>query len=287
MKNYRQSFSGILPAFIILMFFISPVRAIAQENSLKLTYSYPADTPVKYVTIGKIVQDMNVEGQSIVVNVQSILGATVKSTGAADNNLKLVVTIDTIAQTIETPGGINGGAIKEVTGSFFTMTLSPQGVETDMSAAENLKITAPDGTVTTAAQSFQEFFPDVPEEAIAPGHKWTGTDTIYSKTSAVSIVMIVKAENKFEGFELLNDINCAKITFTLSGTRLMKTRTQDMDLNISGPFTGTGVLYFSPEKGYFLKQEISTTMKGQIEVVEQNVSFPVTLTMNSTTELKP
>ena len=99
--------------------------------------------------------------------------------------------------------------------------------------------------------------------------------------------MIVKADNKFEGYEQINGINCAKISFTLSGTRILKTQTQGMDIKMSGPYTGTGELYFALDKGYFLKQIVKTRMTGQMEITSPDVmSFPVTIDQNSVTELK-
>jgi len=127
----------------------------------------------------------------------------------------------------------------------------------------------------------------LPDEAITPGYIWSGTDTLRTKSSPANLVMIVKADNKFEGYEQLNGINCAKITFALSGTRELKTQTQGMDIKMSGPFTGTGELYFAPDKGYFLRQIVKTRMTGQMEITSPEVmSFPLTMDQNSVTEVK-
>jgi hypothetical protein len=223
----------------------------------------------------------------MVVNVISILGCSIKSTGILNNNIGLEVTIDTMAQSVDSPNGMAGGAVTGAIGKVFKMTISPEGKEIDMSAAEQLSFTAEDGTTATAAQSFNKFFPDVPAEAITPGYTWSGTDTLTEKTSAMSLVMIVKADNKFEGYELINGTNCAKILFTISGTRDMKTQSQGMDIKMNGPFTGTGELYFSPEKGYFLKESIKTRMSGTMEITSpESMSFPVVMDITSITEVK-
>jgi hypothetical protein len=101
------------------------------------------------------------------------------------------------------------------------------------------------------------------------------------------MVTIVKADNIFEGYEQLNGINCAKITSILTGTMLLKTQNQGMDIKMSGPFTGTGELYFAPDKGYFLKHTVKSRMTGQIEITSPDVmSFPVTMDQNTITEVK-
>jgi hypothetical protein len=60
-----------------------------------------------------------------------------------------------------------------------------------------------------------------------------------------------------------------------------------MDIKMSGPFTGTGELYFAPDKGYFLKHTVKSRMTGQIEITSPDVmSFPVTMDQNTITEVK-
>jgi hypothetical protein len=88
----------------------------------------------------------------------------------------------------------------------------------------------------------------------------------------------VQSENTFVGYELINGVNCAKITSALSGTRIMKTQTQGMDIKISGPYTGSITSYFAPSTGYFLKQEISTKMNGTIDITAPDaMSFPIVM----------
>ncbi|MCX6335092.1 MAG: hypothetical protein NT092_12465 [Bacteroidia bacterium] len=285
MKAKIHSYNGFF-TIIIIVLFLFPIPLMSQDNAIKLVYNYPGGTPVRYINTSKVKQDMNIDGQSMVVNVLKILGTTVKSSGIDDKNLVLEITIDTLAQTVDTPGGLTGGAIKDVLGKSFSMKINPQGKEIDISGAEKITFTTDDGTTSSAAQSFNDFFPDLPEDAIIPGYIWSSTDTVRNKTSVMKQVTVVKSENKFEGFEQLNDTKCAKITYLLSGSWEIKTQSQGMELNIKGPFTGSGVLYFSPEKGYFLKNDIKTRMTGNMEIAEQNVSIPIIMDMSSTTEVR-
>jgi len=128
-----------LKAFLIsltLALFVFTLPIISQNTgAIKLSYNYPADLPVKYLSTSNMVQDIDINGQIMSVNIAAILGCTVKSIGMAENNLVLEMKIDTLSQTVDSPGGLIGGALKEVIGKVFTMKILPTGKETDLSGA--------------------------------------------------------------------------------------------------------------------------------------------------------
>ena len=129
------------------------------KGSIKLEYNYPADKTFKYVSDTKIVQDMDVNGQSMLVNVSMYMGCEVKAAGKIGENLKLEIKIDSMAQNVE----------------------SPQG----------------------------------------------------------------------------------------------------MEIHTSGPYTGTQVLYFAVKEGYLIKEAVNTKMTWNIEISDQNMSFPVVMNITS------
>jgi hypothetical protein len=287
MKNSNLHLSDTFFLIAVLALFVFTTPALSQNTgSVKLAYNYPSGVPVRYLSTSKVVQDMDINGQSMVVNVDVILGCTVRSKGMADNELLLEIKIDTLGQTIETPGGLQGGPVPEVNGKVFMMKMLPTGRETDLSGAEQITYSSDQGTTNSVRESFNDFFPDIPAEPITQGYTWSGTDTLRSKSSGTDLMIIVKSDNKFEGFEQLNGVNCAKITYTLSGTRVLKTQSEGMDILMTGPFNGTGELYFSQEKGYFLKQTINTKMTGNVDITSQSMTFPVTMNQNSVVEVK-
>ena len=97
------------------------------KGSIKLEYNYPADKTFKYVADTKIVQDMDVNGQSMLVNVSMYMGCEVKAAGKIGENLKLEIKIDSMAQNVESPQGSAGGPINDVNGKVFNMIISPAG----------------------------------------------------------------------------------------------------------------------------------------------------------------
>jgi hypothetical protein len=278
---------------VLFAFLLSPLASsqkkpgdVSNSGSVKLTYHFPVDKPVKYMNTSKIVQKMDINGQEMLVNVSTLLGCSIKVKGNQDKNLLLEITVDSMAQNVESPQGTSGGVFVDVIGKVFTMILSPEGKEVDLSEAKKIVFNVEGSGESDVAQSFIDFFPDMPAGSVSPGYLWTTSDTIESKTNSMSMKMIVKADNKLEGFENFNGINCAKISAVFTGTREMNTQTQGMDIHTTGTFTGTGELFFAVAEGYFLKQSVTNNVKGTIEVKDQNMTFPVVMDITSVNEIR-
>ncbi len=255
------------------------------QKSVKLEYNIPSEG-VKYLTTSKIIQTMDIMGQSMQANVSSSLGCSIRSTGKTGINMNLEVKIDTLGQLTDSPNGISGGAAKDAIGKTFNMVLAPSGKEIDISEAKKITYSLEGNGPGDMSESFYDYFPNLPENPISPGYTWTDTDTMNGKTQTMSIFMIIKSENKFEGFEASDGVTCAKIVSVLSGTREVKTSSQGMDFKITGPFTGSGTLLFAPSKGYFLKQDITTKMIGTMEMNAPEVmTFPMVMDMTSVNEV--
>jgi hypothetical protein len=201
-------------------------------------------------------------------------------------NLKLEIRIDTMSQVTDTPQGTAGGLISDVAGKSFYMTLSPEGKEVDLKDAEKIVFTS-ENVETNVAQSFIDYFPDVPARAIKPGDTWPTDDTVSNKSGTIGLKMIVHADNTFQGIETVDGIECAKITSVLTGTRETAVQTQGMDITQSFKFTGTSELLFAVKEGYYLKHTINNKLTGTMEIGgAQSMSMPVTGDMVSVSMLK-
>jgi hypothetical protein len=167
------------------------------------------------------------------------------------------------------------------------MVISPEGKETDISEAERIVFMSQSGDQGSLGESFSDFFPDMPSEYIVPGYTWTTNDTVKANNPNMTMLMVIKSENKFDGMEKINGKNCAKISSVISGTRDMKTQSQGMDIHIKGPFNGNSELFFTPSEGYFLKHTINTKMTGMIEISSpEDMSFPVVMDVTSVNEVR-
>jgi hypothetical protein len=257
-----------------------------QKGVTKLVYNYPAGKVFKYTTNTKIVEDMDVNGQSMLVNVAMSMGTEVKAVGKVAENLKLEITIDSLTQNVESPQGTNGGSVNDVKGKVFNMVISPAGKPVDLTEAAKVVYTMEGSGESNLSQTFMTYFPALPKDGVNPGDTWVTNDTIDSKTQSNSLWMPVQANFKFEGIENVDGIDCAKITATLTGTRKMSTQSQGMgDIKTSGPFTGTQTLLFAVKEGYLIKESITSKLTGTIEIPDQNMNFPVVMTITSTHEI--
>jgi hypothetical protein len=258
----------------------------AAKKKVLLKYNYPPDKAVKYLNETKMKQTMDMQGMVMEANIVTIAGCSVKSAGWEADNLKLVVMIDTLAQTIESPNGYSGGTITEAIGKSFTMTISASGKELDLTNANELVFDIPGSGKSNATQNFADFFPDMPSRKIKPGYKWTSIDSVNAVAPSMTTISFTKAENTFDGVETIDGIDCVKITSILSGTHSIKTETQGMDVKTNGKFTGTGVVYFAIKEGYFVKQASELKLEGTLELTyPQEMSMPMTMEMSSVNEM--
>lgn len=284
MRNFSSFRKSIVLSILIALVIYSV--AFSQSGDVKMAYNYPADKPVKYLSTTKIVQTMDVMGQVMEVNVSAALGCSIKSQGILNKNLNLEVIIDSMYQKVDSPQGSAGGVLGDAIGKTFQMSISPEGKETDLSEADTVLINIDGSGSTNAAQSFIDFFPDLPSGSVSPGYTWSQTDTIKTKSPNNSMFMAFRSDNKFEDYEEINGVKCARISSVISGDRLMITQTQGMDITTKGPFTGTSIVYFSSAKGYFVKQTVNTKQTGTIDITSpENMSFPVVIDMTSVNEV--
>jgi hypothetical protein len=260
--------------------------ASPSKGGVKLEYNYPAGSTFKYFTDTKIIEDMDINGQSMLVNVSMNMGCEVKSTGKDGGNLKLEIKIDSMTQNVESPQGSAGGPITDVKGKVFNMVISPSGKTIDLTEATNIVYTVEGSGENNLGQTFLNYFPYLPAGAVNPGDTWVINDTIDTKTATNTIWMPVESSYKFEGIENIDGVDCAKISATLSGIRKMKNQVQGMgDILTSGPFTGTQTLLISIKDGYLIKESVTTKMKGTMEIPDQNMSFGVVMDVTSTNEI--
>jgi hypothetical protein len=290
----RKLFSRIvliLPVLLITVFISSPgfsqkkSKKVPADGSVKLVYNYMPDQPITYMNVSKITQDMDINGQSMLVNVSSCLGVVVKSTGREAENLKLEIKIDTLGQSVESPQGSAGGTVDEVKDKVFNMIISPTGKSIDITEAEKLTYSVEGSGESNMGQEFISYFPELPVNPVKAGDTWTTNDTISSKSQSMSVWVQVESVNKFEEIKNIDGSDCAVVSATLSGTRKMTTQTQGMTIDVTGTFTGTAVFFFAIKEGYFIKQSVTSKLTGTIEITDQNMSFPLVMDILSTNEI--
>lgn len=287
MKN--QLAKCLISAGLIVFFsgICSSVLSQPTTGAVKLTYNYPADKAVRYLVTSAMSQIMDIQGQSMQVDVKSAFGCGVKSGGKQDSNLKLDIEIDTLGQTNESPMGNYGGAVAEVKGKTFSIIISSEGRVVDNSGATGLVYSTEGGGENNMSQTFSEFFPVLPSKEISPGETWSSTDSLTTKSPSMTMKTIDSTVNKFEGIETVDGIECAKISTQHSGIMSMNVQSQGNDIFIKGPFTGTSEFMFAIREGYFIKLTSATKVNGNLEMTSpQEMSFPIVLDMKAVNEIR-
>jgi hypothetical protein len=287
MKN--QFVKSLFCAGLIVMFsgICSNVLCQNTAGAVKIAYNYPADKAIRYLGTNVMTQIMDIQGQSMQVDVNSAFGCFVKSAGKQDNNLMIEIKVDTLGQTTNSPMGGSGGTIQDIKGKTFNIIISPEGKLVDISGAEALVYTLEGSGESNMSQTFSDFFPVLPSKAVTTGDTWNSTDSLTTKSAAMTMTTIDNTINKLEGFETVNGIECAKISSQHSGKISMKIQNQGNDLSIKGPFTGTSEFLFAVKEGYFIKMTSATKVNGNLEMTSpQAMTFPIVLDMKSVNEMK-
>ena len=292
MKNLSFVKFVFASAIMLILFTVSTAysqqksKEAQQKGSIKLEYNYPAGTTFKYDSDTKIVEDMDINGQSMLVNIWMNMGCQVKSAGKEGENLKLEIKIDSMIQNVESPQGSAGGSISDVKGKAFNIIISPAGKSIDLTEAHSIVYTVEGSGERNLGETFLSYFPALPTGEVKPGDTWVSNDTVDTKSPTDTLWMPLESSYKFEGIETIDGIDCAKISATLSGTRKMTNQSQGMgDIHTSGPFTGTQELLIAVKEGYLVKESVTTKMTGNIEMPDQGYSFPVVMTITSTNEI--
>jgi hypothetical protein len=135
------------------------------------------------------------------------------------------------------------------------------------------------------SQSIYEFFQILPGTPVKAGDTWNLADSATTTTPSSTMKIIDNSENKLEGFETIDGIECAKITSTHSGNWSLNVQSQGMDIHIRGPFTGTSECMFAVKEGYFIKNTNVTQMNGNLDIVSMGMSMPIAIKMESVNEV--
>lgn len=259
----------------------------AAKGPVTLSYNYPNGKTIKYITAGKQIQSMDIQGQTMQTDVNSSFGCSIKSMGTQDGNLKLEVTIDTLGQTTNSPMGNTGGSIGIVKGKVCNIVMATNGKVVDYTEAAKLVFEVEGSGESNMAQSIGDFFPVLPSKPVKIGDEWNLTDSSTFKTSTTTMKNIDNTVNKLVGFENVNGIECAKITVVHTGTMTISIQNPQVELTIMGPYSGTSDCLFAVKEGYFLKNTSSTKMTGNLELISpQAMSMPITIEMNAVSEIK-
>lgn len=293
MKSIKLSCKILLLNVILLTLFMPNVGAQATKpqqaagGSVVLAYNPPVNKELTYQLSTSVTQMMDVEGQSMTILINNNLGYRTKMTEKKNNNLNLVVTVESLNMNIDAMGSSTGREITEVKGKSFNMLVSGTGKVVDASEASRLEYSVEGQGNVNLGETFRSIFPLMPGKSMKPGETWTMPDTLRNQTAEAKVLQITEVSGKYEGNETVNGIVCAKIVSTIKGTMETTTQNQGMDIFLHGPVKGQSVVYFALKDGYVIKEEATSRMNGIVEISgPMSMSFPVVMDISSKLELK-
>lgn len=260
--------------------------AASLSGPVLLRYSFPPSKSIRYLSSSKMVQTMDINGQSMDVNITGAFGCTVKSAGTEGNNLRLEVVVDTLAQSTESPMGSSGGPVTDVTGKSFSVIIAPNGKSVDFSEAEKIVYNIEGSGESNLTTTLNSFFPVLPANPVRPGEIWNYSDTVRTTTKSMTGTTVVNSVSKIDSLYEFDGIEWARIRSKISGTEEVNVQSQGMDIKMAGPFEGTSEVLFAIKLAYFVKQTVITKMTGNIEMSQPDVmKFPVVMNVTSTIDM--
>ncbi len=255
------------------------------QKGLILQYRMPEGQVLKYESWGETQQTMEVMGQTIDVDIDSMNAFSVESKGQKEQNYRLTITIDDMSMGIQSPQADLEADMSTVIGKSFDMLLSSLGKELELIGAEDIEYDmGPEGTRNVAA-GFQDIFPAVTNRPVKIGDTWPDESTVTDKSSSGEAIIKISSLNTLEGFETIDGWECARISAKASGTIEGTGEQQGMELITRGDIKGTATWYFAYKEGLFVKQTMEGSVEGTVNVPSQSIDIPFTREMTSEIKL--
>jgi hypothetical protein len=294
----RAALATALAVFLILAggaVLATPTSPEARTTSLAsapvpaatvvLEYKMPVGRALTYQSKSEEAQIMEVQGQSMDTQSTNTGTFTFTAKGLKDKNFLLGVTIDDIAATMASSAqGDMSPNMSEVKGKSFDMVLSPLGSEVDVSGAEAITYDLANDT-RNISSGFKMFFPDMPGKPVKVGDTWPSSAGVDEKTTSMSIRIDFQNVNTLEGFEMVEGMECARISSQVTGTITGTGNQMGADLTFSGTSKGKDVWYFAVKEGIFVKTMSESTTEMSIDVTAAGVTIPMTQTTKAEVKL--
>ncbi|HRC89346.1 MAG TPA: hypothetical protein PK910_04930 [Bacteroidales bacterium] len=272
-------------AFItVLSVSLSGQSKNAPADAVTLAYNIPAGEKLVYRVSTDVAQLIEVEGQTVNVMVNNKLVFQTKLLEKKKDNMVLEVTVDSLSTNVNAMGSVTQANIGDVSGKSFKMVLAPDGKVIDASEAAKIEYFVEGQGSGNLGQTFLNVFPKMSAKPVKPGDRWTSSDSVQTVSAGTKVLQSFEYSNTYEGNEVINGKDCAKIVSDFKGTMETSTQNMGMDILVHGPISGQSVVYFAIKEGYVVSQEETSKLNGTVEVTGQNMTFPVV--MNTTVKLQ-
>ena len=245
------------------------------ETGLILEYRMPEKGPLKYEMTTTFLQSMDMGGQSMDTESNTVTAMSVSSRGIKGDDLLLTMTIDDASISVDAPVGEVTADMSDVIGKSFDMSLSILGEEKDLPDPNSIEYDLGPGGKRSAISSVQMMFPDLPGRPIKVGDSWTSVDGFSEKGGGGDMTMSFEIVNTLVGFETVNGMECAKIEAEYTGTIKGSGVQGPAEWSSEGEMEGVSTWYFAYKKGILVKDTTEGT--GTANVVAQTPQGEMTI----------
>lgn len=256
------------------------------ETGLVLEYDMPEGKTLSYRMTNDFVQEMTVMGQPMTIESTHLIAFSVETVGSTDEGLRLGLTISEMDLVVTTPQGDLEVDPSTVEGGTFEMNLSPVGTESGLPDPEVLMFDAGPQGQRSVIPALSAIFPDMAGRPVLVGDTWPTTSVIRETEVATDVTITMNAVNTLEGVETVDGMECARISYTFTGTTEGTGEQQGMPWTMFADLEGTGTIYFAFEEGVFVSDESIGTATGSMTLVTPNGDMEMPLVRNFTVAVR-
>lgn len=286
MRKIQILFSraALIAAVILLAASCSKKLQSGSATADVLKYKYEEGKNYHYLNHTEVDQLIIYGGQEIGALINSYMGYMLTGLGQDNEGIKLRVKVDSIVGSAESMQGNMKNDAKDVRGKEFTMTLTPDGIESNLDEAEKIRFMGIGDQASNLKASFTLIFQDLPTESIKIGYTWSKTDTVDMSFEGQNAFLILNSINTIEAKETRNGYDCYKITSSYTGERNSSGETPQGFMSTSGSVKGTGVMYFAPGEGLVVEDSTNQKFDGEISI-PTGESIPMIMDIKVTNKL--
>lgn len=256
------------------------------KTGLILQYRLPEKEALKYRIANQINQNLEMMGQSVNTEIKMGYVFSLNAQAPKNNAQQLGVTIDSMKVAIKAPQGEFSPDVSSVVGKSFDMTLSALGKELELSGAEAIKYTMGPGAERSIVSDFKALFPDMANRPVKIGDSWTTRDTLDIKDNNSHLQMLFENFNTLQALEVMNGLECVKVTAAVKGTLSGTGKQGGADLNFNGDIAASDTWYFAYKEGILVKTTSEGSTKSTITVSgPQSMTIPMTMITKLATTL--
>ncbi len=258
------------------------------ETGLTLTYRPPADQTLRYRAAVEQNHRMTAMGQEREFDAERTFEVSMKREDREEGGHQLTVTVDALHWRLDTPRGEIERDIPKVIGKSFGMVLSSLGEESDFSDIKNVAYEMQPAGWMNVSDDFAAFFPDLPEEPVKIGERWSTTQYLKDLAFNSAQKIVLESVHTLDGVETIDGMECAKISTVMHGEMEELGERWSRAPEMMARFDGTGTWYVAFEKGLLVRSSMTLRGTGEMKPNEaRGMPRPMAQVMTIDTRLLP